>query len=168
MELIGQNRQTLYKTAMAILKNEADAVDAVQDTVLRCYENLRSLRDPRYFKTWLTRILINQCNRILRGRKNLVPLHEHPELEYQNPDTSIQEFLELLNLLKEPYRIVLYLFYVEEFTIREIAAILDMKENTVKTRLSRGRRCFKKLYLKESCASPNPAAYCPANPGSKK
>ena len=168
VELIGQNRQTLYKTAMAILKNEADAVDAVQDTVLRCYENLRSLRDPRYFKTWLTRILINHCNRILRGRKNLVPLHEHPELEYQNPDTSIQEFLELLKLLKEPYRIVLYLYYVEEFTIREIAAILDMKENTVKTRLSRGRRCFKKLYLEESCASPNPAAYCPANPGSKK
>ena len=168
IQLIDEYKTALYKVAKTYLKNEEDVADAIQDTILSAYEHIGELKTVSYFKTWLTRILINQCNRILRGRKNLVPLHEHPELEYQNPDTSIQEFLELLNLLKEPYRIVLYLFYVEEFTIREIAAILDMKENTVKTRLSRGRRCFKKLYLKESCASPNPAAYCPANPGSKK
>ena len=168
IRLMEKHKLPLYKIAKSYLRNEEDIADVMQDTILSAYEHIKELRQVLYFKTWLTRILINQCNRILRGRKNLVPLHEHPELEYQNPDTSIQEFLELLNLLKEPYRIVLYLFYVEEFTIREIAAILDMKENTVKTRLSRGRRCFKKLYLKESCASPNPAAYCPANPGSKK
>lgn len=166
--LIGQYRQTLYKTAVAILKNEADAVDAVQDTVLSCYENLRSLREPKYFKTWLTRILINQCNRILKERKNLVPLHEHPELACRKPDTSVKEFLELLNLLKEPYRVVLYLFYVEEFSIREIAEILDMKENTVKTRLSRGRRCFQKLYIHENRTSLDPLICSPAETGSRK
>ena len=104
----------------------------------------------QFFKTWITRILINQCNRILKRRGNIVPIHEHPELEYTAPDTSGRAFIELLNKLEEQYRIVLYLFYVEEFSIKEISSILEMNENTVKTRLSRGRGNFRKLYMREN------------------
>lgn len=150
VDLIENCKQGLYKTAVAMLRNDADAADAIQDTVLRCYENLQSLKKPKFFKTWLTRILINQCNRILRERRNIVPIHEHPELEYTGQDTSGKEFIELLNKLEEQYRIVLFLFYVEEFSIKEIGTILDMNENTVKTRLSRGRGNFRKLYMKEN------------------
>ena len=77
-------------------------------------------------------------------------IHEHPELEYTAPDTSGRAFIELLNKLEEQYRIVLYLFYVEEFSIKEISSILEMNENTVKTRLSRGRGNFRKLYMREN------------------
>ena len=150
VDLIESCKQGLYKTAIAMLRNDADAADAIQDTVLKSYENLQGLKKPNFFKTWLTRILINQCNRILRGREKLVPIHEHPELEYTGQDTSGKAFIELLNKLEEQYRIVLYLFYVEEFSIKEISAILDMNENTVKTRLSRGRGNFRKLYMKEN------------------
>lgn len=150
VDLIESCKQGLYKTAIAMLRNEADAADALQDTVLKSYENLQSLRKPNFFKTWITRIMINQCNRILRRRGNVVPIDDHPELEYTGQDTSGREFVELLNKLEEQYRIVLYLFYVEEFTIKEISTILEMNENTVKTRLSRGRGNFRKLYMKEN------------------
>ncbi len=151
--LMEEHKQTLYKIAISMLKNDADAADAIQDTVLSSYENLKGLREPKYFKTWLTRILINHCNRILKERGKMVPIEEHPELEGAQVDTSGREFLKLLNELEEQYRIVLLLYYVEGFSIKEIGAILDMNENTVKTRLSRGRNCFKKLYLKENPSS---------------
>ncbi|WP_346906211.1 sigma-70 family RNA polymerase sigma factor [Faecalicatena orotica] len=151
--LMEEHKQTLYKIAISMLKNDADAADAIQDTVLSSYENLKGLREPKYFKTWLTRILINHCNRILKERGKMVPIEEHPELEGAQVDTSGREFLKLLNELEEQYRIVLLLYYVEGFSIKEIGAILDMNENTVKTRLSRGRICFKKLYLKENPSS---------------
>ena len=118
-----------------MLRNDADAADAIQDAVLNSYENLQSLKKPQFFKTWITRILINQCNRILKRRGNIVPIHEHPELEYTAPDTSGRAFIELLSKLEEQYRIVLYLFYVEEFSIKEISSILEMNENTVKNQV---------------------------------
>jgi RNA polymerase sigma factor (sigma-70 family) len=149
IDLIEHCKQALYKTAIAMLKNDADAADAIQDTVLKCYENLRGLREPRFFKTWLTRILINQCKKIMKQRRNVVSLYEHPELECEGADTSQGEFLELLNQLEEQYRIVLYLHYVEEFSVKEIGVILELNENTVKTRLSRGRTKLKKIYCFE-------------------
>ena len=118
VDLIESCKQGLYKTAVAMLRNDADAADAIQDTVLKSYENLQGLKKPKFFKTWITKILINQCNRILKGRGILVPIHEHPELEYTDQDTSGKAFIELLNKLEEQYRIVLYLFYVEEFSIK--------------------------------------------------
>ncbi len=153
IELIEEHKQALYKVALGMLKNDADAADAIQDTVLSSYENLRGLREPKYFKTWLTRILINHCNRILKERRKVVPMQEQLEIQGAEVDTSGREFLRLLNELEEQYRIVLLLYYVEGFSIREIGAILEMNENTVKTRLSRGRVSFKKLYLKENPAS---------------
>ena len=94
VDLIDSCKQGLYKTAIAMLRNDADAADAIQDAVLNSYENLQSLKKPQFFKTWITRILINQCNRILKRRGNIVPIHEHPELEYTAPDTSGRAFIE--------------------------------------------------------------------------
>ena len=79
--LMEEQKQTMYKVAVGILKNDADAADAMQDTVLSCYENLQSLREPKYFQTWMTRILINHCNRILAERKKVVPMEEVDEEE---------------------------------------------------------------------------------------
>lgn len=83
----------------------------------------------------------------------MVPIYEHPELEEMQVDTSGREFLGLLNQLEDQYRIVLLLYYVEGFSIKEIGSILEMNENTVKTRLSRGRNSLKKIYLKENPSS---------------
>ena len=66
--LIGLYRESMYQIAYAILKNNEDAADAMQDTILICWEKIDTLRHARYFKTWITRILINRCNRLYSQR----------------------------------------------------------------------------------------------------
>ena len=67
--LMDEHLQCMYKMASAYLKNDEDVADAIQDTILSCYENLRSLKQNRYFKTWMLRILINKCKDILKQKK---------------------------------------------------------------------------------------------------
>ena len=114
------------------------------------------MREPKYFQTWMTRILINHCNRILAERKKVVPMEEYlasgKRQDVQaagKTDTINEDFLRMLEQLEERYRIVLLLYYVEEFSIKEISSILKTNENTIKTRLARGRGIFKKVYMKE-------------------
>lgn len=61
VELIEENKQAMYKVAVGILKNDFDAADAIQQSILTCYEKLKELKKAQYFKTWLLRILINNC-----------------------------------------------------------------------------------------------------------
>ena len=123
VELMERCKSGMYKVARSYLKDDADIADAIQETVINCYEHIGRLKNADYFKTWLTRILINNCK-----------------------DIQNYEFQELMNSLDEKYRIVLLLYYGEGFKIKEIAQILEMDENTVKTRLSRGRKKFEHAY----------------------
>ena len=123
--LMDEQVQSMYKVACAYLKNDEDVADAIQDTILSCYENLKSLKQNKYFKTWMIRILINKCKDILK-RKNLVTYTDEP--------------------LDNKYRPVILLYYMEGFNIREISEILDMKESTVKSRLQRGRKQIAEMY----------------------
>ena len=79
VRLIRMNKQSLYKTAWIYLRDEQDIADALQNTILSCYENIQRLREPKYFKTWLTRILINCCYDLMRQQRGLVPLEILPE-----------------------------------------------------------------------------------------
>lgn len=139
VELMELHKQSMYKIAWSYLHNDEDTADAMQETILNCYEKIDRLNKEAYFTTWLTRILINNCKDILQRKKRELPneiLQEQGEFcrELQN-----YEFEELLKSMDEKYRLVLLLYYGEGFKIREIAQILDMDENTVKTRLARKR-----------------------------
>lgn len=141
-ELMRKNMQSMYKTAWVYLKNDQDIADAVQETILTCYEKVDTLRNAKYFKTWMIRILINKCNDILRKR----PLYESIEqCEAGTLDSGIEscEWKELLSCLDDTSRKIVMLFYYEELSIKEIAGTLNMNQNTVTTRLRRAR---KKLY----------------------
>ena len=70
VRLIRMNKQSLYKTAWIYLRDEQDIADALQNTILSCYENIQRLRESKYFKTWLMRILINECKDILRQKNH--------------------------------------------------------------------------------------------------
>lgn len=78
-QLIDSQRQMLYHTALLLLKNEDNALDAIQDTLLSFWENLPLLKKDRYFKTWLTKILLNKCYDILRGKGRCIPAEDFPE-----------------------------------------------------------------------------------------
>ena len=80
-QLIRMNTQSMYKVAWAYLKNDEDVADAIQETIITCYENIDRLKEPKYFKTWLIRILINKCNDILRAGKREYLSNTVPEQE---------------------------------------------------------------------------------------
>ena len=117
--------------------------------MLACFENLDTLRQPQYFRTWLVRILIRKCQDMLRERKRSVPLDEIAEAGRDEPGHARVEFLALLDSLDEKYRTVLLLYYGEGFSVGEIAQAMDLKVETVKTRLKRARAGFKMVYEAE-------------------
>lgn len=146
VELMELNRQSMYKIAKSYLRNEEDAADAMAAAILSCYEKIADLREPKYFKTWMTRILINKCKDIWKDNKRECLLEEFPDTEDPYRYEQNLEFEELMRALDEKYRVILTLYYVEGFNTREIAEILEIAENTVKTRLVRGRKQFSREY----------------------
>lgn len=148
-QLIDQNRQMLYNTALLVLRQEDDALDALQDAILACWENLPSLRKDRYFKTWLVKILLNKCRDVQRGKSHFAYVEELPESgDEPDWDTSM-DVRRTMDKLRENDQLLLSLFYYDDFSVRQIADALSLSEGAVRTRLTRSRERFKKLYVQE-------------------
>lgn len=143
IELIEQNKQSMYKVAKGFLRDEEDVADAMSETVLTCYEKIGSLKQDAYFKTWMIRILINHCKDILRKQKRSVSVEILPEFEKQTSGGGEQEFKEMIEPLREQDRSIFTLYYMYGMKVKEIAAYMEMKENTVATRLKRGREMLR-------------------------
>lgn len=144
--LIEHNMQSMYKTAWVYLKNDNDVADAIQDTILACYEKINMLRNEKYFKTWLTRILINKCTDILRKKMNYSDIENIVEEGRSDLHFQQCEWKELLNSLDQKYSVVILMYYFDGFSVKEISEILHVKKNTVLTRLRRARHLLKKTY----------------------
>ena len=127
------------RIAFAYLGNEEDVADAMQETILSAFEKLDTLRRAEYFRTWLIRILINQCIAMRRHRSRTVPMNEAEEASQFYDFSTDLEFNDLLKTLPEDSRLIFQMYYGEQFSIGEIAQLLHMKENTVKSKIHRGR-----------------------------
>lgn len=136
--LMKSQMQNMYKTAGAILINDEDIADAVSETILACWENIKSLKEDRFFKTWMTRILVNKCNDIIRKKQYYLD-YDMPEEPYNDTGFENAEWKEALNTISEKYRLVMVLYYIEGFSTGDISGILDIPEGTVRSRLARGR-----------------------------
>lgn len=139
VSLIESSKSGMYRVAKGFFQSEDDIADAISETVLSAYEHIRELKKTEYFRTWLIRILINVCNQMVRERKRCEVTELFPEIRYLENNFSDVEFRELLSSFPEDCRTILLLYYGEQFTTREIAEILGMKENTVKSKLRRSR-----------------------------
>ncbi|MDY3250249.1 MAG: RNA polymerase sigma factor [Candidatus Choladocola sp.] len=148
-QLMEQEGKSMYKIAKAILKNDDDAADAMQETALACWEKIDTLEKDRYFRTWLTRILINNCNAIYRQRTKMVSGEEIPEPYFQEAGYANVEWESFLNCLDGKYRTIIILYYVEGFKTREIAEILQVNENTVRGRLVTARKKLEAQYTED-------------------
>lgn len=133
---------TLYRVAKSMLGSEADCADAAQNALLRAWEKQHTLRDTAYFKTWLTRILINECRAMLRQRARFVPLEEEA-VEGEIAPERDSGLYEAVMGLDVKYRVPFVLYYIEGFRTREIASMLKLPEGTVKTRLRRAREILR-------------------------
>lgn len=146
-KLINIHLKDMYRTAIAILANDEDAGDAIQDTILSCWEKMDTLKNPQYFKTWMTRILMNHCYDALRKKSVYVDLEQYEEPS-KNDEYNI-EFKEALDSITERYRLPIELFYGQGYKVREISEIMSLPQNTIKTYLSRGRKQLAKFYGEE-------------------
>ena len=134
---ISDAEKSLYRVAKSILKNDADCADAIQNAVLKAFDKIGTLKQESFFRTWLTRILIYECYQIMRAQKEQVPYEEY--MEKQEDSLGYSEVFHTLMELDEMYRVPFTLHYIEGYSTKEIAKILDISISNVKTRLSRAR-----------------------------
>lgn len=139
-ELIQRQMQGMYKAAWAMLENDADVADVIQETILVCYEKIGQLKSDNYFHTWLMRILINKCNDLLRKRRRVRLTEEPLEIPVMDEAYENAEWKEVLRELDEKYRVVVLLYYIEGLSTVEISKMLHIGESAVRSRLSRARK----------------------------
>ena len=138
-KLILENQKEMYVLAYSILKNQADAQDAVSECIVRAFENWTSLRKRTSARSWLMKILINVSRSAITKRQKVV-LFADPEQYEQEPETAEDHLWSVILELPENVRVVMVLYYYEGFLVREISTLLDIPEGTTKTRLSSGRK----------------------------
>lgn len=145
-QLMRQQKMSMYKVAKAILKSDDDIADAMQDTILTCWEKIDTLRKTQYFKTWLIRILINNCKAIYKKNSKELLTNEFSNKTMVDGNFTDIEWQEMMTCLNEKQRIVIELYYVEGFKVREIAQILHIGQSAVKGRLQSARKNLEAYY----------------------
>ena len=152
--LILEIRNDLYKIAKSRLSIEEDIQDVIQEKMIEAYRNIKQLKDPSKFKPWISKILINNCNKKYKKKKKENETHEDFDESYayiteENDIDAINntiDFNEMIKDLSYEERMVIILSYNDNYTTKEISEILNMKENTVKSKLSRARKNIKMNY----------------------
>ena len=142
-------KQDLYKIARMRLKCDDDINESVQETIIEAFKSINKLRNIEYFKTWIIKILINNCNKIYKQNRknNLVDYENIIEIDNRNNiENKINDldFYILIDILNYEERIIITLYYLEEFTTKEISKILNKPEGTIKSKLSRAKVKIKK------------------------
>lgn len=143
---IERAQSSMFRIAFSILRNRSDCEDATQNAILKAYDRFDKLSDRTYFRTWLIRILKNECFEILRKKRPTANLSDvETTYEMQVPDMDLNRAFDLLSAED---RLAITLFYFEGYKTAEIAKLMNINENTVRSKLSRARATMKK-YLTE-------------------
>ncbi len=160
IKLINSIKNDLYRIAKVKLSNEDDINDILQDTILDIYSSLDKLQNNSFFKTWCIRILINNCNDKLKEKYKIKNIMNYDTTIDNNNYISDEDvfntvytsfdYTSLVEVLSENERLVFTLYYEDELKIKEISQILDVKENTIKSIIRRGKQKIKQKYGKEN------------------
>lgn len=145
IELINENKLNIYRVARGILSNEYDIEDAIQNTVIKAYEKINTLKKNELFRTWLIRILINECNEIIRKNKRMIYINESNHKEKYSDCYENIDLTNAINTLSEELRVTTVLFYFEDMSIKDIALMLNIPSGTVRSRLSRARERLREV-----------------------
>ncbi|WP_214484831.1 sigma-70 family RNA polymerase sigma factor [Bacillus sp. SM2101] len=154
-ELIEEEKVKMYKIAYVYLKNEEDTLEVFQETVYKAFISIKNLKEESYFSTWLTRILINTAFDYLKRKKRIIPMETEILESRINPYSSNEKDLDLLQAvmeLDEKYKTVLILRFYRDYSVKQIAELLNVPEGTVKTNIHRGVNLLRKKF-KEECVN---------------
>ena len=130
VQLIMEKKEKLIRIAYKYTLNDAMVEDAISETIYQAYKNRKQCKQPEYFDTWLIRILINNCLKEIKQQSR------HMELIVDIEDKKVEDIplKTLVYSLDEPERTILIMYFFEKATLKEIADLLNMSENTVKTK----------------------------------
>ncbi|WP_218923225.1 MULTISPECIES: sigma-70 family RNA polymerase sigma factor [unclassified Bacillus (in: firmicutes)] len=137
LSIMHEHKLSLYKTALAYLKNKDEAIEAIQEVTFRAYQNIKTLREPSYVKTWLIRIMINYCQDYIKKNKRVTFDDEYILQQGTNEDYQSIEIEEAMSKLDETQRQLLHLKYFHDVKIKDIAILWNRPEGTVKTWLNK-------------------------------
>ena len=147
LQLLQQYEQTMYRMAYAYLKNEHDAIEAVQEATYRSLKKIHTLKEPAYFGTWLVRIILNICHDM--HEKNVrYDLQQDIEIQGKTPNYTRFEMTDAIRKLSKSQQELIFLKYFQDYRNQDIAAIQNIPEGTVKSRLHTALRKLK-LYFTE-------------------
>lgn len=149
-ELIERYQGNLFVAAFQICKNREDAEDVVQDTFLQYHISKKEYESEEHIRAWLLRVAINKAKNVnlTFWRRNKQSLEDYMEdLTFEAKEDS--DLFEAVLDLPEKYRMVIHLFYYEDYSVKEIAGVLKVNENNVKARLSRGRKMLRETLKEE-------------------
>lgn len=134
---------SLYRVARTILPYGSDCEDAVQEAICKAWEKRNTLRQPEYFRTWLTRILIHECYRLARSRPDSVPLEDCEQLLTTEGEPVDMDLRRAVLSLPAKFRLPVVLYYVEGYSVGETAQLLRIPAGTVKSRLNKARKMLR-------------------------
>ena len=140
--LIIEYQDVLYKIAKTRLNCEDDICDVVQNTFISAYQSIKTLKNKKYFKTWLVKILINKCNDFyLRNKRDNISLNildENTEIHFED-FTNDYGIDYLIKSLSKDEQTILTLYYLEGYNEKEISKILNINYSTIRTKIRRAK-----------------------------
>lgn len=149
-ELAAMYQDNLFAVAFNICQNTQDAEDVIQDTFVQYYTTKKEFDSEEHIRAWLIRVAVNKAKNVTRTfwRRNKVSIEDSMEtLTFETPES--ENLFETVMQLPEKYRIVIHLYYYEDYSVGEIAKILKLSESNVKTRLMRGRAKLREVLKEE-------------------
>lgn len=148
-EIIIESQDSLYHVAKTLLSNDADCCDAIQESIVKAFSKIQTLRSDKYVKTWLTRILINECYAIMRRERKVISIESYNIDGNADEQHDYTELYDAIMRLPEDSRLIITLYYMEGYSVREIAELLNITESAVKNRMLRARANIKDMIKQE-------------------
>lgn len=146
-ELIIASEETMYRVAKSLLYNDADCADAIQEAIVKAFSKLHTLKEDIYAKTWLIKIVMNECYAIMRKEKRIISLDDYQMEDQEAEQEDYSELYEAIFKLPEPVKLCVTLYYLEGYSVKEVAQILDVTESAVKNRLLKARAVLKESLI---------------------
>lgn len=137
----------MYHIAKSLLYNDADCADAIQEAIVKAFVKLHTLKDDSYAKTWLIRIVMNECYAIMRKEKKIISLQDYQMNEQETESKDYSDLYEAIFRLPEQIKLCVTLYYMEGYSVKEVAALLDTTESAVKNRLAKARGKLKEALI---------------------
>ncbi len=150
-EYIRLCERAMYYLAFSIVRNDADAGEVISESIYRAYKNLDTLKNENSFKPWMLRIVHNTAVEMIRKNSKIISMEEMKDININGNENEISTKLDLrdaVESLRQPYRVVVVLFYYEDLPVSKIAQITSTNAVTVKKQLSRARKMLREI-LKE-------------------